>query len=336
MLSIRSTRISLPFRQRTLLLLVAFVLAWICGVFDHLFEKSFDEFRWPPYGVDVRVETARAISTGSLKVPVDNDLRLFRRIVEPECEGRNGTTRLLIIVKSSVYNELQRNAIRKTWGSQRDSARVVFVVGVEAKESAVKRALIKELRAHGDFLHVDVLDTYRNNTLKFFHSIRYAFTPDHGCPVPDFSFLVDDDYMVHVNMLLRYIDRKDATEHLYEGWRFDTTPFRFRLHKHAVSLKKYPFDRYPPYISAGAVLLSRKTVLHFYYAMQLVKLYPFDDIYAGILAHLLRIPPTHNEAFVFWSRSISAEEWRTGEVLAAHGYSYDRLIDEHSVISGVK
>ncbi|KIH51282.1 hypothetical protein ANCDUO_18633, partial [Ancylostoma duodenale] len=124
----------------------------------------------------------------------------------------------------------QRNAIRKTWGSQRDSARVVFVVGVEAKESAetVKRALIKELRAHGDVLHVDVLDTYRNNTLKFtngldffrkfFHSIRYAFTPDHGCPVPDFSFLVDDDYMVHVNMLLRYIDRKDATEHLYEGW----------------------------------------------------------------------------------------------------------------------
>ncbi|EYC15433.1 hypothetical protein Y032_0037g3520 [Ancylostoma ceylanicum] len=171
---------------------------------------------------------------------------------------------------------------------------------------------------------------------RFFHSIRYAFKPDHGCPVADFLFLVDDDYMVHVNMLLRYIAGKNASQHLYEGWRFDTTPFRFRLHKHAVSLEMYPFDRYPPYISAGAVLLSRETVSYFYYAMQLVKLYPFDDIYAGILAYLLRVPPTHNEAFVFWSRSISAEEWQTGKVLAAHGYPYNRLIDEYSIINGVK
>ncbi|RCN39873.1 N-acetyllactosaminide 3-alpha-galactosyltransferase [Ancylostoma caninum] len=313
--------ISLPFRRRTLLLLVASVFAWFFGVFDHLSEKSFDDFRWPPYGVDVAEETARAVSAGSagsLKAPVENDLRSFRRIVEPECEGRNGTHRLLILVKSSIYNELQRNAIRKTWGSHTDSARVVFVVGLEAEEkwATVKPAFIKELRTHGDVLHVDVLDTYRNNTLKFFHSISYAFKPDHGCPVPDFLFLVDDDYMVHVNMLLRYVAGKNASQH--------------------VPLKKYPFDRYPPYISAGAVLLSRKTVTYFYYAMQLVKLYSFDDIYAGILAYLLRIPPTHNKAFVFWSTSISAEEWQAGEVLAAHGYSYDRLFDEYSIISGVK
>ncbi|VDP23865.1 unnamed protein product [Heligmosomoides polygyrus] len=81
---------------------------------------------------------------------------------------------------------------------------------------------------------------------------------------------------------------------MYEGWMFDTTPFRFRLHKHSQS----------------------------------VQIYPFDDIYAGILAHLLRIEPRHNEAFVFWSRSIGADEWKRGDVLAAHGYSPEKLLSD--------
>ncbi|KHJ81104.1 hypothetical protein OESDEN_19210 [Oesophagostomum dentatum] len=80
--------------------------------------------------------------------------------------------------------------------------------------------------------------------------------------------------------------------------------------------------------------MSRKTVSHFYYAMQLVTFYSFDDIYAGILAYLLKILPTHNDAFVFWSRSIDAEEWRSGKVLAAHGYSDSQLISEYPIIAG--
>lgn len=125
MLFIRRQK-SLLLQRRSLFFLVAIAIAWICGVFDHLFEESFDEFRWPPYGVDVELEvlyrrfsffflgfssnvhfvqTRRAIAGGSLKVPHENDLRLFHRMVEPECERRK-TPRLLIIVKSSIHNEL--------------------------------------------------------------------------------------------------------------------------------------------------------------------------------------------------------------------------------------
>lgn len=66
-----------------------------------------------------------------------------------------------------IHSFQQRNAIRKTWGSQRDSARVVYIVGLAGKDSAtITLALMKELHAYGDVLHVDVVDTYRNNTLK--------------------------------------------------------------------------------------------------------------------------------------------------------------------------
>ncbi|CAJ0600166.1 unnamed protein product [Cylicocyclus nassatus] len=304
------------YRKQILFALIAAVFAW-----------------WPPYNVDVASETSRAVAGKTFRVVAENNPRLHRRLAEPLCRATNETLKLLVIVKSSFHNEQQRSAIRKTWGSKKGSVRVVFIVGVvPSASSALNRALAREIEAQSDILQVDVIDTYRNNTLKFFHSINYAFKSAGGCSASDFVLLVDDDYMVHVDMLLRYISSKNPSQQLYEGWRFDTAPFRFRLHKHAVSLDNYPFNRYPPYISAGAVLLSRKTISYFYYAMQLVRLYSFDDIYAGIIAYLLKITPKHNEAFVFWSRSISPEEWRSGKVLAAHGYPYDRLLDGYPLL----
>ncbi|KAJ1359585.1 hypothetical protein KIN20_018350 [Parelaphostrongylus tenuis] len=158
------------------------------------------------------------------------------------------------------------------------------------------------------------------------HRIRISF--QEQVSIAQICILVDDDYMVNVISLLRLVSKKDPSKPLYEGWMFDTTPFRFRFHKHAVSLAMYPFDRYPPYITAGAVLLSHNSVAQFHHAIQCVKIYPYDDVYAGILAYLLRIPPTHNKAFVFWSRHVNKEDWIRGDVIAAHGYSPSQLIEE--------
>ncbi|KAK6018750.1 N-acetyllactosaminide 3-alpha-galactosyltransferase, partial [Ostertagia ostertagi] len=200
----------------------------------------------------------------------------------------------------------------------------------KAADDTVQTDLQEEIDKRGDILYVDSIDTYRNNTRKFVHSILFGFEPGNGCQSPEFVLLIDDDYMVHIGGLLHHLSEENHSLHLYEGWMFNTSPFRFRLHKHSVSLKLYPFDRYPPYISAGAVLMSRNTVAHFYYALQFVRIYPFDDIYAGILAYLLQIHPRHNEAFVFWTRTINAEEWKRGDVLVAHGYSPDQMIHEYN------
>ncbi|KHJ84082.1 hypothetical protein OESDEN_16208 [Oesophagostomum dentatum] len=206
---------NLLLRPHTLLLLVAVVFLWFIGVFDHLLEESFDEFRWPPYDFDVAAETFRADAGKPFRLAVINDLREFRRLAEPECHDENEKLKLLVIVKSAVPNEKQRNAIRKTWGLHRGSVRVVFIVGVKSDAAAViSHTLPEEIRVNKDILHVDVLDTYRNNTLKFFHSISYAFKPNKGCPVPDFVLLVDDDYMVSVNGLLQHTDGKNISEHV--------------------------------------------------------------------------------------------------------------------------
>uniref|UniRef100_A0A158PBL0 Hexosyltransferase n=1 Tax=Angiostrongylus cantonensis TaxID=6313 RepID=A0A158PBL0_ANGCA len=203
-----------------------------------------------------------------------------------------------------------RDAIRRTWATHRipSAVEIVFIVGKNNDADVINEIVLGEIQEHDDLLYVDVIDTYRNNTLKFLHSISYAYHRGSKCASPNFLFLVDDDYMVNVFQL-------------YEGWMFNTTPFRFGLHKHAVSLAMYPFDRYPPYITAGAVLLSHNSFI-----------YPYDDVYAGILAYLLKILPTHNKAFVFWSRYISKEEWIHGDVIAAHGFSPSRLLEEFPLL----
>ncbi|KAK5974970.1 Hexosyltransferase [Trichostrongylus colubriformis] len=307
------------------------LLIWMCGVLDHLAETSFDNFQWPPYDINVLVETRRALSGKPARVASENDVRSFRHIALPKCQSPSTSSKLFIIVKSSIANIEQRNAIRKTWGAggRHKSVQTMFIVG-KSTDGTVQTDVHNEIEKHGDILYVDSIDTYRNNTRKFIHSIIFSFEPGNGCQSPKFLLLIDDDYMVNVAGLLRHLSEESHSLHLYEGWMFDTTPFRFRLHKHSVSLKMYPYDRYPPYISAGAVLMSRNTFVHFYYALQLVRIYPLDDIYAGILAYLLQIRPRHNEAFVFWTRSINADEWKRGDVLVAHGYSPDQLIHEYS------
>lgn len=84
-----------------------------------------------------------------------------------------------------------------------------------------------------------------------------------------------------------------------------------------VSIASYPFNRYPPYVSAGAVLLSSQTIREMYYAIQFTRLYIYDDVYAGILAKSLNLTVRHNKNMRFWKAAVSVE---TKNLICAHGF----------------
>ncbi|CAD6189315.1 unnamed protein product [Caenorhabditis auriculariae] len=63
--------------------------------------------------------------------------------------------------------------------------------------------------------------------------------------------------------------------------------------------------------------------------------YSFDDIYAGILAKKADILATHNPAFVFWTRETTIQEWRSGDLIAAHGYDAKKLIKTYNYHRGL-
>ncbi|CAB3409930.1 unnamed protein product [Caenorhabditis bovis] len=154
-----------------------------------------------------------------------------------------------------------------------------------------------------------------------------GLTEDH-----DFEEITDkeaDTYrdILKINALDTY---RNNTLKIYEGFSFDTSPFRFLFHKHHISLKEYPYNRYPKYVSAGAVLLSRQTVEIFYHSIPKFKSFPFDDVYTGILAKANKIDVIHNPNFVFWSREIGRDQWNEG-IVAAHGYN-DNMVEQYKLL----
>jgi hypothetical protein len=306
---------------------------WAIGFTDFLFEVDFKDFRWPPF-VDVREQVVLQMLGERPKFLFQNDWLDYNTAIEPVCTFNRLTRRksILIIVKTAPHRLQNRDAIRAAWGKAKQFSnfriRTIFVMGkMNSKElETYGNTLEAEQKQFGDLLVGDFIDGYRNNTFKLMHSLKFAQNYCSTGPV-SYVFLVDDDYMVSIKNLITEVEKHPPNERLYMGWRFDTSPFRLVFSKHRVSLNDYPFSQYPPYISAGAVLLTSQTVREFYLAIQHLKIYPFDDIFAGIIAYKLGILPQHNDNFRFWSANPEVDVF--DHAIAAHGYSPKDLIQQN-------
>jgi hypothetical protein len=96
------------------------------------------------------------------------------------------------------------------------------------------------------------------------------------------------------------------------------------MSKWYISLRDYPYDKFPPYVSAGFYLLSEQSSKLFYIASKLVKRFKFDDIYMGILAYKLGVTPMHMENVYYHAPSYYPSMY-ANEIVAAHGFSADEL-----------
>lgn len=106
---------------------------------------------------------------------------------------------------------------------------------------------------------------------------------------------------------------------LFAGFVFNTSPMRHKSSKWYVTLSEYPFSKYPPYVTAGAYVLSYPALEDMYYTSLFTKHFKFDDVYLGIVAKKCKIFPFHNEHFYFWKEPYSKEAY--ANVIASHGYN---------------
>jgi len=248
---------------------------------------------------------------------------------------------LLIVVKSALENRHSREAIRKSWGFEGRFADVVirrvFVLGrcVDRTDVAdCQDTIDDEMSAHKDIVQADFVDSYYNNTIKTMIGFKWAVT---YCTGAQFVLFVDDDYYISVKNLLKYlrnplnswptmdsnaIDEDMNTRfdgRLYSGYLFpQSSPLRHKTSKWFVTLEEYPYSLYPPYITAGAFVLSNTSLIDMYFASYYTKHFRFDDIYVGILAKKLQIIPKHNPNFYFWTLTYSVDVFN--DVIASHGF----------------
>ncbi len=252
---------------------------------------------------------------------------------------------LLIVVKSALKHFDRRNAIRKSWGFEKRFSdvvmRKVFILGncVDRTDINGCQDLIDdEFNQYKDIIQADFEDSYYNNTIKTMMAFKWIV--EH-CMRAEFILFVDDDYYISIKNLLKFIrnptnasplidsetdsNKLNELKHqfdgrLYSGYVFSSsTPMRHKISKWFVPLHEYPYSYYPPYVTAGAFVLSNVSLLDMYFASLYTKHFRFDDIYIGILAKKVSIIPLHNDNFYFWKLNYDQKLYTN--VIASHGFS---------------
>lgn len=75
---------------------------------------------------------------------------------------------------------------------------------------------------------------------------------------------------------------------------------------------------WPPYVTAGAYVLSQAALIRFNYGSLYTKKFRFDDIYLGLLAKKLNIIPLHCEHIYFYKKHYTISDYKY--IIASHGY----------------
>ncbi|KAK8767740.1 hypothetical protein V5799_005481 [Amblyomma americanum] len=312
------------------------------GLYTMCWETPYSRFTYP-LEVDAR-ELLRALEEG--RVPGVSPINSYERYRfkirnERKCAEVNGTVRLLLLVKSALKHVAQRDAIRRSWGFESRFADVVikrvFVLGTGKPE--MQDEVDAEYARHRDLVQADFVDAYYNNTIKTMLGFRWAF--EH-CRKAEFVLFVDDDYFVSVKNLLKFVrnpwglSAADSQEEntpaafvgdgrLWAGFVFPRSrPMRHRWSKWYLSLDEYPFSRFPPYVTAGAFVLSQPALGDLYQVAQYTRPFRFDDIFLGIVALKAGLQPLHSDAFRFWGRPESSQDF--DGLVAAHGFDDPELL----------
>lgn len=335
--------------RKVLILVTILTTLYVFGVFTHLFEKDFHkEFHYPYDGeVHVLVQQLRNNVTPDIS-PINRYDYKYLKGCKSKCQPEK-QIRLVYLVKSAMANLQSREAIRITWGYERRFSdveiRTVFLLGAGSSKE-LQKAIDEESAKFSDIIQADYVDAYFNNTIKTMMGFKWAA---NFCHNSQFYMFVDDDFYVSTKNVLRYVRNptgypqyvKETAPHikhlintrkpldifdyelpsdvqLYSGYAFNSSPLRHRISKWYVSLEEYPYHMWPPYVTAGAYILSNEALKAMYYTSFYTKHFRFDDIYVALLAYKSNIEPYHSEYFHFYKQSYNKPNYEF--TIASHGY----------------
>uniref|UniRef100_A0A2I3TJS5 Hexosyltransferase n=1 Tax=Pan troglodytes TaxID=9598 RepID=A0A2I3TJS5_PANTR len=220
-------------------------------------------------------------------------------------EKCRGDVYLLVVVKSVITQHDRREAIRQTWGRERQSAgggrgavHTLFLLGTASKQEErlhYQQLLAYEDRLYGDILQWDFLDTFFNLTLKEIHFLKWL---DIYCPHVPFIFKGDDDVFVNPTNLLEFLADRQPQENLFVGDVLQhARPIRRKDNKYYIPGALYSKASYPPYAGGGGFLMAGSLARRLHHACDTLELYPIDDVFLGMCLEVLGVQPTAHEGF---------------------------------------
>lgn len=237
---------------------------------------------------------------------------------------------LLIVIKSRVENFARRALIRRLWGnrtcwSSRFAIERVFSLGATSSLN-LQRKVDEEFTQEGDLLQQNFLDSYYNTTYK--NMMAFQWIAKYCGNARDILF-VDEDRFIYPRGIVRYLSNlSDVTRRkLLAGFVQRYPPvIRNPNNKWFVSYKEYPWERYPTFISGGAILVSAPILRDISIAMPYTAFIKLDDVFLGIIYHKLLFLPMHLKEF--YNTDIDLKLPIDGRVLVAHGFNDSTLLEK--------
>lgn len=246
--------------------------------------------------IDVR-EKARKLDLSIARENLSQDYT----IANPSACG-NSDLFLLTLVFSSVANNTQRDAIRRTWANQTSiqgfPSHVLFFLG-SSPSSAAQKALMVESDLYRDVVQGHSLDdsSLRGPTERTILALRWVIT---FCPVARFVLLTEDSVYINLPSIGGYLlGLHRHPENLYLGRVIQReSPERDPNSPGYMSPALYPGKYLPEYCDGKAYVLSQDVVRKVYVAASTVHLPVPVDVFVGFCAQRAGVAPTHSARWV--------------------------------------
>ncbi|CAG5124665.1 unnamed protein product [Candidula unifasciata] len=206
----------------------------------------------------------------------------------------------LLVLQLSVLNRrVDRDLIRNTWGSVAKTqtwpgrninadVKVVFVIARQASEEPNKQnktnrnqthqeQIQSEADLHNDILYLDMIDSYRNLTLKLLSAFKWV---RDNCPCLSFVLKVDFDTFVNVPLLLdALLYSESRLEFSILGMIYTGRSRVNRGGKWKVDKSLYPMANFPEYASGCGYVVSMKALSKILDIIPHYKMFPVEDAF---------------------------------------------------------
>ena len=185
---------------------------------------------------------------------------------------------LLILIPSTTWNFKQRDAIRRTWGNTKSSdakTKVVFFTG-QCINDTLQEVLEEEMALFRDVVQENIIESYQSLAEKSIALLRWASS---NCPKVTYALKTDDDMFINIQNLVNVLRERKPTKAILGFKPPNPSPVRHKGSKYYVSRKQYSKDRYPPYISGTAYVMTGDIISALYNSTRYVPLLFIEDVY---------------------------------------------------------
>lgn len=213
----------------------------------------------------------------------------------PVCKGT--APFMVLIVPVAPSGKPARDAIRKTWGSEKQVlgqwVETLFILGLPTGADAAEQQekLKEENQQHHDLIQSNFLDSYHNLTIKTIVMLEWLAA---RCASASYVMKIDSDMFLHVrNLVGMLLDPHTAKQNYMTGlvwWHSGVS--RNPFNKFYIPRYVMPEPEYPPYPLGMAYVMSLDLPGKILGVSSHIKPLFIEDVYLGMCLKRLGVSPT--------------------------------------------